>query len=595
MIDREILKNCKTDSEKETAIFFSDLGLDCINLNFDVKDEFDNKITDIDGIFLDKKNEAIIIYDDSTQKDPNQKIIAFFSKCIDDKYEKQIYDSHSNLPNYPIYILYIDKSRNSFDANTSSVNHVYRKNTKILFNDDFQYFKTLITKIGSWAKNDLYNFLDIFPPNHRIEINAIKYYIGDTAAYMFSDKPHNVLNYSYISRRRDNDEGYQRMVKSDKINDIDKKIQNKLLNGFCNSIILNSTIEIIENERISRSRCPAPVKINLPNHYSSCRVVDGQHRLLGLSKLNEIEQTKFSIPIVLLNNLSIEEEKKIFLEVNSNADSVDRNLEFDLISTISSWDEIKQEDKFYIKEISILIKKLNDLSILKDKIFYGKSDDSKKDTITLISFVDSLQRSNAISNVGGKFQKKVKDFETPYSILKKLIIESNKSINNKDYIFSNRGIDLLCEIFSYVFISKAVEDYETVIDDIFPAFSVLVNDNFEKLSKMYGYQGYRNAYNLIVKLLENEFHLNNVDCKKNHTKVDDIVEKLNLDQSGTGRHKCASCAYDEGYKDGINGSEKRDMDEVNSLLPYSQQGKRRHKSTKQAYEFGYEEGLKNKR
>src|SRR5699024_6075675 len=121
-----------------------------------------------------KENKVILIYDDSTQnKDSNSKIALFFSKCSQTKYEQQIYDAHESLPQYPIKILYIDRVNNS-NSSIGSLEHVLTEHTAILYKDDFEYFKTLVSKMKKWALNDLYNFLNIKLPNARIEISAIK-------------------------------------------------------------------------------------------------------------------------------------------------------------------------------------------------------------------------------------------------------------------------------------------------------------------------------------------------------------------------------------------------------------------------------------
>ena len=33
-------------------------------------------------------------------------------------------------------------------------------------------------------------------------------------------------------------------------------------------------------------------------------------------------------------------------------------------------------------------------------------------------------------------------------------------------------------------------------------------------------------------------------CKKDHSEIQDVMEKLPVDQGGWGRHKCAACAYE---------------------------------------------------
>jgi hypothetical protein len=77
-------------------------------------------------------------------------------------------------------------------------------------------------------------------------------------------------------------------------------------------------------------------------------------------------------------------------------------------------------------------------------------------------------------------------------------------------------------------------------------------------------------------------------CKKEHRHE----EKFNLiphDQGGVGRHKCAGCAYDLGYNDGLIRKEHIHIDLDN--LPLSQAGTVRHKSPHAAYAMGYYDGV----
>lgn len=62
-------------------------------------------------------------------------------------------------------------------------------------------------------------------------------------------------------------------------------------------------------------------------------------------------------------------------------------------------------------------------------------------------------------------------------------------------------------------------------------------------------------------------------------------------KGGAGRHRCAGCAYEKGYDDGLNRREQIDLD-LDSL-PESQAGTVRHKSPHAAYAAGYLAGVEN--
>lgn len=66
---------------------------------------------------------------------------------------------------------------------------------------------------------------------------------------------------------------------------------------------------------------------------------------------------------------------------------------------------------------------------------------------------------------------------------------------------------------------------------------------------------------------------------------------LPIDQGGIGRHKCAACAYEQGYQDGLNHKEIIDLESILSNLEESQAKGQRHKSPHAGYAKGYYDGI----
>jgi len=79
-----------------------------------------------------------------------------------------------------------------------------------------------------------------------------------------------------------------------------------------------------------------------------------------------------------------------------------------------------------------------------------------------------------------------------------------------------------------------------------------------------------------------------MSCKQDH-RYTESFKALPDDQGGVGRHKCAGCAYDIGFKAG----EKKDSTVSIDLdsLPDSQAGTVRHKSPYAAFDQGYLDGV----
>lgn len=77
-------------------------------------------------------------------------------------------------------------------------------------------------------------------------------------------------------------------------------------------------------------------------------------------------------------------------------------------------------------------------------------------------------------------------------------------------------------------------------------------------------------------------------CKSEHRYLPDL-ETLPDSQGGPGRHRCAGCAYEQGYDHAMSGMGRNlDIDSVDE----SQAGTGRHKDTESAYNLGYDNGSK---
>lgn len=79
-------------------------------------------------------------------------------------------------------------------------------------------------------------------------------------------------------------------------------------------------------------------------------------------------------------------------------------------------------------------------------------------------------------------------------------------------------------------------------------------------------------------------------CEKEH-RYDLQFNNLPDDQGGAGRHRCARCAYDKGYEDGLCRKEELNLN-LNSL-PESQAEVVRHKRPRAAYALGYQKGVED--
>ena len=72
-------------------------------------------------------------------------------------------------------------------------------------------------------------------------------------------------------------------------------------------------------------------------------------------------------------------------------------------------------------------------------------------------------------------------------------------------------------------------------------------------------------------------------CQSNHRYLPSL-EGLPDSQAGAGRHRCAGCAYEQGYDDGFEGRGRQpDLEQWSD----SQAGTGRHRDVWAAYDLGY--------
>lgn len=512
MIDSELLDNCTTTSERETALFFDAIGLECTSLNFKLKTSTGTDLGEIDGIFVDNKNEIIFIYDDSEHSnDVNKKISGWFNKWSDSKNQKALLEVLKLHQHYRKYILYIDKIKSTTKkADLEPITASIKENCIVIFKDDFNYFKGLSKEIKKWCKNDFYNFLQIKPKETTSrKKTVIQYYIDNVPAFVFSDKVENILEYSYVFRRNSEDTGYQRSLNKTRISKISKLIDSGKLKSFPNSVLINC-IDKIETTPLKIEDCPAKIEITLPHDFSSCRIVDGQHRLMSFAKSKEEFQKKYSLPVVLFNGMNEEDEIRTFIDINDNQDSIDKNLTLSLKAKLK-WANGSKEN---LQKIAYLtIKELtNQNSNFENRIFKGHSGESKKynneNKITLLSFTNTLLKSKIIVKNGSLLQTDESDFVNPATTINNFYISLIQADGkHQKYYFSNRGISLILRFIGICYLNIKAE---IITKD----FSLLQKTFIEKIPKIvpkitsnYGAAGEKDSFDRIITEINKELEI----------------------------------------------------------------------------------------
>lgn len=161
---------------------------------------------------------------------------------------------------------------------------------------------------------------------------------------------------------------------------------------FPNSILINAKDLSVVPAPIED--CPAIVKIGFPINYSNCRIIDGQHRLLGFSQLPVEELEKHYLPVIALQAYDLRKEVRTFIDINSKQQKINGNLIL-LLKADFEWNKDTHPEEFKQKIAVEVVRRLADI-FLKNSVYFGSSDQRIENRISLSTLVSSLVKNNLI-------------------------------------------------------------------------------------------------------------------------------------------------------------------------------------------------------
>lgn len=311
---------------------------------------------------------------------------AIFVKCIDapstDKHEiervidnydgtilpqlytsiRKIYGADSNLKIKMVLFCSGVLPTNNLSSVTENSNiAVYDKK-------HLDYFNSLVGQLKHAAR---YQFLAYLFRNQRInnlhkKVIATKGKMGNQTFYTFLLHPNDLLKISFVSHKTthmSNDvSAYQRMLKPKRLKDIAEFLNNG--GKFPTNIVVNlksNKKSKLQFEKKEDTEETSLGMLTLPANYASAWIVDGQHRLYGYAYAEEtgkIKNNKSLLPVMAFDNLSEEEEMKMFIDLNSKQVKVPPQILVELSADIY-WESADQVSA-YQALVSRLILKLND-------------------------------------------------------------------------------------------------------------------------------------------------------------------------------------------------------------------------------------------
>lgn len=228
----------------------------------------------------------------------------------------------------------------------------------------------------------------------------LKTTFGTVPAYTFAIKARDLITLHYVAvRGRDEEEGaVQRPLNARRINNIKSYVLDG--NTFFNSFILNWTDK-------NFSPTFTADKVSLPIIRAAAQVIDGQHRLAGLTQAIEVRDAigDQELLVTLCVGLTTSNAAKIFLNINTEQKPVPKSLIYDLFG------EVVDDEAHAVNRSTDLARDLNDdpESPLYNQVKFPGAPRGQG-SIELSTFVSAL-KDHLKPDTGTFYTYKIRDFE----------------------------------------------------------------------------------------------------------------------------------------------------------------------------------------
>lgn len=356
------------------------------------------------------------------------------------------------------------------------------------------------------------------------------------------------------------------------------------------------------------------------------KVLDGQHRIAGLANYLKNGEN-FQCIVTIYIDMELEDQGIVFATINTEQKPVSKSLAADLYEFAKS----RSPQKTCHTIARVLDQEKYSPFFQKIKIL-GNANDTEKETITQDTFVKNIMQyiskdpqsdRNIYKHNRLFFGTKKPDYasekESTKLFLRKIFIDDEtdrkltqliinyfqavqikwpnswNNVVNNNILNKSTGYIALMKFFKDACLHLRKNENDIVSKESFIKLfeNIDIDDNsFTTEKYIPGGKGQSDLYKeFLLKSGLNTIIQKSEICRKEH-RFDSIFESLPESQkfySKEERHKCAGCAYDQGYEDGLKGVNKGiRLDELN----ISQAGTVRHKDPITAYNLGYEAGSK---
>jgi len=229
---------------------------------------------------------------------------------------------------------------------------------------------------GEGARYQVYNrvFYNAKVKSFEVTLPAIRARMGGLTYYCMGMTPEHLLKVAYVHQRSptssfiDISNTYQRLLDPSRIQSIKRYLEGG--GFFPNSIIINLTrpLKAIQTLGTAKHKITTgtsePVVVTFPPYYGSAWIIDGQHRLYGYAD-SPFKATE-TLPVVALVGLDVEDQARVFLDINQNQKTIASDLRWDLYEDLFRNAKADREQKLYAT--GLIAKRLNQLNPLRDTV-----------------------------------------------------------------------------------------------------------------------------------------------------------------------------------------------------------------------------------
>ncbi|WP_417317443.1 DGQHR domain-containing protein [Emcibacter sp.] len=233
-----------------------------------------------------------------------------------------------------------------------------------------------------------------------LKVPATKGKMGGIPFFTFLISPEHLMKVAYIGHKSSSPveslDTYQRMLKSRRLKDIAKYINEG--GKFPTNIVVNlETKRKLQFNKKDEIGGLAFGELSLPNSYASAWVIDGQHRLYGYAFSERASDSV--VPVLAFLNLSPEEQKELFVDINNKQVKVPRSLLLDIYSELH-WGSMDPRQSL-LSLSSKVVKVLGGTqsSPMYERVIIGEQKKTNHRCLTITTIADALIKEQLLGSV----------------------------------------------------------------------------------------------------------------------------------------------------------------------------------------------------